>query len=157
MQWDSSLSAGFTDGEPWIPVNPNHEEVNVESERRDDDSVWHYYRDLISLRSEYDVVVYGEYEPLFPDDDTVWAYTRTLTGEESDEQLLVTLNFSDGEVAVGLPEAVTSDDATLLLGNYEYDGEGDADADGVVDAEGELAAGDLHLRPWEARVYHRES
>ncbi len=154
MQWSSEPHAGFTDGEPWIGVNPNYESVNVEAERRDDDSVWHYYRDLISLRDEYDVVVYGEYDPLFPDDDTVWAYTRTLTDEESDEQLLVALNFSDGEVAVGLPEDVTSDDATLLIGNYRYDGDGDAATD--VDVEGELAAGDLRLRPWEARVYHHE-
>jgi oligo-1,6-glucosidase len=146
MQWTDGENAGFTDGEPWIGVNPNHEEVNVAAERDDDESVFNYYRDLIALRDEYDVVVYGEYEPLFPDDDTVWVYTRTLATDEGDEQLLVALNFSDDEAAVGLPDRVASDDATLLLGN-------DAD-EGDADVASELAAGDLHLGPWEARVYH---
>jgi oligo-1,6-glucosidase len=157
MQWDSTENAGFTDGEPWIPVNPNHDEINVEAERSDPDSVWHYYRDLISLRDEYDVIVYGDYEPLFPDDDTVWAYTRTLATEAGDERLVVALNFSPSAVAVGLPDEVGRDDATLLIGNYDTaSGVGDADdldldVETVVD---ELAAGDLRLRPWEARVYH---
>ena len=145
MQWDSTEHAGFTDGEPWIGVNPNYDEINVEDERADPDSVWHYYRDLVSLRDEYDVVVYGDYEPLFPDDDTVWAYTRTLETDAGEERLLVALNFSDAAVAVGLPDGVGSDDATLLLGNYDA---------GDTDSVRELAAGELHLRPWEARVYY---
>ncbi|WP_136588732.1 glycoside hydrolase family 13 protein [Salinigranum halophilum] len=145
MQWSAGPNAGFTDGEPWLGVNPNKGEVNVGTERADEDSVWHYYRDLISLRKEYDVVVYGEYDPLFPDDDTVWAYTRTLSTADGDERLLVALNFSDDDVAVGLPDDVTSDEGALLIGNYP--------ADGDSDVVSELAAGDLRLRPWEARVY----
>ncbi|WP_380677355.1 glycoside hydrolase family 13 protein [Salinigranum sp. GCM10025319] len=159
MQWSAEEHAGFTDGEPWIGVNPNHDEINVEAERADPESVWHYYRDLISLRDEYDVVVYGDYEPLFPDDGTVWAYTRTLATDAGTERLVVALNFSSSEVAVGLPDEVASDDATLLLGNYdaasEVDAAGDTDPDLDVDTVAdELAAGDLRLRPWEARVYH---
>ena len=160
MQWDSTEHAGFTDGEPWIGVNPNHDEINAEAEREDPGSVWHYYRDLISLRGEYDVLVYGDYEPLFPDDDTVWAYTRTVDTEAGEERLIVALNFSSSEVAVGLPDEAGSDDATLLIGNYDAASEvdtGDTERDidgGVGTVADELAAGDLRLRPWEARVYH---
>jgi oligo-1,6-glucosidase len=145
MQWDATEHAGFTDGEPWLPVNPNHEEINAAAEMDDPDSVWQYYRDLIALRHEHDVVVYGDYEPLFPDDDTVWAYTRRLDTDGDEERLVVALNFSDSVVAVGLPDDVASDDATLVLGNEDG---------GDADPEAELAAGELRLRPWEARVYH---
>jgi oligo-1,6-glucosidase len=146
MQWTDDEHAGFSDGEPWIGVNPNHDRINVAAERADDDSVWHYYRDLIALRGEYDVVVYGDYEPLFPDDDSVWVYTRTLGTDEGVERLVVALNFTASTAAVCLPDEVASDDATLLLGNY--------DADAVSDREAEIAAGDLRLQPWEARIYH---
>jgi oligo-1,6-glucosidase len=146
VQWTDGEHAGFTDGEPWIDVNPNHESINVEAARADPDSVWHYYRDLIDLRSEHDVVVYGEYENYFPDHDSLWAYTRTL----GDERLFVTLNFDDASTRVELPDAVTveaDDDPELLLCNY------DADTPATSDPDPETLAA-FDLRPWEARVYH---
>jgi len=144
MQWSAAENAGFTAGEPWIDVNPNHEEINVDSERSDEDSVYHYYRRLIRLRNEYDVFIYGDYEPLYPDDDTVWVYTRTLQTTDREDRLLVTLNFSSSETTVDLPSAVRTDDATVLVGNYDFDGR---------DPAQERTTGDVRLRPWEARVY----
>jgi glycosidase len=143
MQWSDAEHAGFTDGEPWIGVNPNYETVNVEAERADPDSVWHYYRDLIALRDDYDVLVYGEYENYFPDHESLWVYTRTL----GDERLLVTLNFSDTATAFARPEEVSldaTDDVDLLVGNY----------DDVADAPALADLDEFTLRPWEARVYH---
>ncbi|WP_435074068.1 glycoside hydrolase family 13 protein [Halorubrum sp. HHNYT27] len=145
MQWSTAEHAGFTDGEPWIGVNPNHDAINVERERADGESVWHYYRELVDLREEYDAVVYGDYEPLFPEDDEVWAYTRTLETAAGAERIVVALNFTGDDLDVNLPAGVTSDGAALLLGNYR--------GEGTADATGEFAAGDLRLRPWEARVY----
>ncbi len=160
MQWSAAENAGFTDGEPWIGVNPNRDEINVERERADDESVWRYYRDLVDLRAEHDVLVYGDYEPLFPDDDEVWVYARTLAsgdGEargdsggrtgpaDGEERLLVALNFTGDDRDVSLPGGVASDEAALLIGNYR--------GEGAADATREFAAGELRLRPWEARVY----
>jgi glycosidase len=134
MQWTDGEHAGFTDGEPWIPVNPNHEEVNVEAARADSDSIWHYYRDLIALRGEEDVLVYGEYDLLSPAHDEIWAYTRTL-GEET---VLVVLNFSSGTPRFEPPTNLEGRDAELIVANYE------------VGAE---RVEPYALRPWEARVY----
>jgi oligo-1,6-glucosidase len=144
MQWTDGTHAGFTDGEPWIGVNPNHDAINVERERATDNSVWRYYRDLVALREEHDVVVYGDYEPLFPDDDEVWAYTRTLDGDDGTERLVVALNFSGDDTDIRLPDGVATEGGSYLLGNYDVDEAAAAQA---------LAAGDLRLRPWEARVY----
>ena len=50
MQWDEGPQAGFTTGEPWIKVNPNHAAINVVQALADPHSVLHYYRQLIRLR-----------------------------------------------------------------------------------------------------------
>ena len=145
VQWTDGENAGFTDGEPWIGINPDKETVNAAAAREDPGSVWHYYRELISLRSDDevgDLVVYGEYEQLTPEHESLWIYTRAFEGE----RLLVALNFSDGRTTIDLPTDAVDAGATadLLLANYAIEG--------AVTAVGDLA--DLVLRPWEARVYH---
>jgi len=136
MQWDDSDHAGFTDGDPWLPVNPEHEEINVAAAESDPDSVLHYYRDLRELRADHDVLVYGEYELLLPDHESVWAYRRRLDeATDGANEGLVALNFDTSETTVSLP---VDDGDDLLLANYED----------VPDTEGEPT-----LRPYEARVY----
>ena len=129
MQWDASEHAGFTTGEPWIPVNPNYPEINAEAARSDPDSVFHHYRRLIALRHDEPVVAYGDFTMLLPDDERVYAFTRRL----GDVELLVLGNFSGEAAPVELPEA----GGELLLGNYADAGE------------------ERVLRPWEARVLRR--
>ncbi|WP_380677354.1 alpha-glucosidase [Salinigranum sp. GCM10025319] len=140
MQWSADEHAGFTDGEPWIPVNPNHDEINVDAEREDPESVWHYYRDLIDLRHDENVLVYGSYELLLPDHDRLWVYTRTLTDDDGavDERTLTVLNVASAETRFEPPEAVAGEAEELLVSNYDAEST-------TVEAE--------TLRPWEARVY----
>ena len=94
MQWSAEENAGFTDGTPWIEVNPNYTEINAEAERRDPDSVFSYYRTLIRLRKEYPVFIDGKFELLMEEDEQIFAYTRT----SDEEKMLVCANFS-GEPA----------------------------------------------------------
>jgi oligo-1,6-glucosidase len=138
MQWSDEPEAGFTDGEPWIKVNPNYTDINVECAREDEDSVLNYYRELISLREEYPVLVYGAYELILGDHPEIYAYHRTL----DDERLLVVLNFFDGEPRFEHPGEITAEEWSLLLGNYAVD---DADPSAFA------------CRPYEARVYHRQT
>jgi glycosidase len=140
MQWSAEENAGFTDGEPWIGVNPNHEEINVAAERADDESVWHYYRDLIDLRHEEDVLVYGSYELLLPEHEQLWVFTRTLRDDagEVGERTLTVLNVGNEETAFDPPESVAGDATELLIANYPVE---------------PTTVGRETLRPWEARVY----
>jgi oligo-1,6-glucosidase len=131
MQWTDSQHAGFTSGVPWIPVNPNHTEINAAAALADPDSVFHHYRRLIELRHTEPVVAHGDFTMLLPDDERVYAFTRRLDGVE----LLVLANFSGEAAPVALPEAA----GELLLGNYGEPGD------------------ELRLRPWEARVLRRRS
>jgi glycosidase len=137
MQWDDSANAGFTDPEadPWLPVNPNSREVNVAAARSTSDSIWHYYRELIALRHEHDVLVHGDYEPVLPDHESVWAYERTL----GDDRAFVALNWSPEPTSVRLPRGTRSDRATSVASNYP-------DRTGGVPER-------LDLEPYEARVW----
>ncbi|OAT81983.1 glucohydrolase [Bacillus sp. MKU004] len=134
MQWDDSEHGGFTTGDPWLKVNPNYTEINAEQAVEDPDSVFHYYRRLISLRKEYPIMVYGSYELLMPDHDKIYAYTRKYEGRT----MLVMLNFSDEKPVFKLPTEYEGAGG-LLIGNYR------------VEAGTDIR--EVELRPYEARVY----
>ena len=44
MQWNEEKQGGFTDGTPWIEVNPNYKEINARKELQDEDSIFAYYQ-----------------------------------------------------------------------------------------------------------------
>ncbi len=134
MQWNGTANAGFTTGRPWIGVNPNYREINVEQALGDADSVFHYYQRLIALRHTEPVIVHGVYDIVLADHPQIYAFTRTL----GDQRLLVLLNFSGEPAGLELPAALRTEGAELLVANYP-----------VADD----AALPAQLRPWEARVY----
>ena len=135
MQWDGGANGGFTTGEPWMEVTKNSSYINAQAELADEDSVFHYYRKLVQLRKDYDVVAYGDFEALAERHPQVFAYRRTYGGEE----LLVVNNFYGRETVweSGLDTAGFE----KLLGNYE----GGCPADGKFE-----------LRPFETMVLYRK-
>ena len=82
VQWDNTENAGFTEGTPWINVNPNYKEINAKAETADPNSVFHYYKKLIALRKENPIMVYGKYELLLEDSEELYVYTRTMDTEK---------------------------------------------------------------------------
>lgn len=90
FQWDASSQAGFTSGEPWIKVNPNHTIINAAAQENDSNSVLNYFRKVIRLRKENPVLVHGKYDLLAKNDPNIYAYTRQL----ENKKVLVLLNFS---------------------------------------------------------------
>ncbi|MCI3922971.1 alpha-glucosidase [Paenibacillus sp. TRM 82003] len=135
MQWSDAPNAGFTEGTPWLKVNPNYVDINVERALADPDSIYHYYKKLIALRKAHPVAVYGNYDLIAPDHEHVYAYTRTL----ENEKLIVLANLFPVETTFALPETIRYDHGELLLAN------------GPADRAASLRA--LTLRPYEARVY----
>src|SRR4029077_14835729 len=113
MQWDASEQSGFTTGTPWIPVNPNHAEINAEAAWADPDSVLHHYRALIELRHSEPAVVHGDFTMLLPNDEHVYAFTRRL----DDVELLVVGNFSGALVAASIDDADAWRRAELVVTN----------------------------------------
>ena len=115
MQWNGRPGAGFTDGTPWIMINPNYTQINAEEQTAREDSVFHYYQRLIQLRKQYEIIVYGSCELLLPDDPDLYVYTRSLNGE----RLLVICNFRDSARDFCLPDGWDPDRMELLIGNCE--------------------------------------
>ena len=115
MQWDDGSNAGFTEGEPWIRVNPNYVDINVKAALADPDSVFYCYKKLIALRKEYDVIRDGDFTLLEPDSDELFVYTRSL----GDERLLVIANFFGNTVPYDLPEGWDTERADVLIHNYK--------------------------------------
>lgn len=134
MQWDDGPQAGFTTGQPWIMVNPNYKEINVKKELTDPDSVFHYYRKLIALRKQEDIITEGSCQLLEPDHEKLYIYTRTL----DTEKLLVICNFSKDETVYGIPAEFSN--ARVLIRNLP----------------GDQPEGTLRLRPYEAVVLKTE-
>ena len=130
MQWNAGDNAGFTNGTPWLTVNPNKETINAEAALADPDSVFYYYQKLIAIRKEYDVIRSGSFTLLCPEDEKVFAYTR----DTEHGHLLVVCNFSGEETAFDLPEAY--ENAKVLLSNYKDPGK--------------------NLRPYEAAMFYYE-
>ena len=112
MQWDASEHAGFTSGNPWLPLNPNYIDVNTEAELADENSVFNHFKKMTALRKESEVLIYGDYALLLPEHPQVYAYTRSL----GDEQFLVMLNFSKEKVSVTLEEL--GNFSELKINNY---------------------------------------
>jgi alpha-glucosidase len=98
MRWDGSRTAGFTTGEPWLPVGTEVERLNVEAERADRRSVLQLHRRLLALRRERPALAVGDWAGVAAPDG-VLAYRRTDAGQA----LLVLANLTHDPVDVPLP------------------------------------------------------
>ncbi len=90
MQWCAREKAGFTGGEPWLPIADDYREVNVEMERDDPCSMLALYQRLLSLRRGEPALEVGRFEPLDTDGDML-AYIRR--GREAESTFLIALNL----------------------------------------------------------------
>lgn len=112
MQWNTQENAGFTTGTPWLKVNDNYTEINMETQDADPDSVLNYYRKLIALRKSpayKEVFAYGEFLPVYQNTSSVMAYYR----KTEKQRILITANFGKEAVSLTLEYPVKQ----LLLSN----------------------------------------
>lgn len=128
MQWSEEMNAGFSEGTPWIGMNPNYTEINVDRQLSDEQSILNYYKAMIRLRKENDAFVYGDYELVLAEDAQVYAYTRT----HENTSFLVVANLTAEAASIeSLYETVK--DAQVVLANSDSES--------------------LELAPFEARIY----
>ncbi len=130
VQWSAEENAGFTTGTPWLPVNENYKEINVEREENDPDSLLNFYRKAIALRKSLPVVRYGEYKEHFRRSKKLYVYTR----ETESQRLLVVCSFSEKPTKIKIPNRYNTEKGELILSNYN-------ERDEKI------------LKPYETRVY----
>jgi len=107
-------------------LNPNYKDINARDQIEDKNSVFTYYKKLIQLRHNSDLIVYGDYELLDPEDNEAFAYKRRY----NDETLLVISNFTDQELTRDYGQS----QGKQLISNYADDK-------------------NMELRPYESKVY----
>lgn len=115
MQWNASKNAGFTGGNPWFYVNPRYKEINVENALADKDSIYHYYKELIRLRHEEDILTEGTFEMILLEDEFIFAYFRKI----KEKKWLIVANFSEEEQAFYIPDIEKDNEVKIILSNYE--------------------------------------
>ena len=126
MQWDASMQAGFSTGKPWIPVNENHEQINVAAAENDPNSILHYYRKMIAYRKANLSLVYGHFEDLLPQHPYLFVYKRW----DDKGTFLAVHNFRDENTNWEQKES----GYTMDIGNY-------------------ATPSSQFLSPWESRIY----
>ena len=90
MQWNDSVNAGFSTHAPWLPVPPSYKTHNVATESKDANSVLEFYRKVLALRHDNNVLLEGSYSALNEDDGNVLSYLRSYKAKA----VLVALNMS---------------------------------------------------------------
>jgi alpha-glucosidase len=132
MQWNGDAAAGFTEGDPWLPLGQDHGACNVETLMADERSILWLYRRLIELRSGSRALRIGDFALLDSAED-ILLYRRSC----GEVHLTVALNFAPTEKTLELPPA--GHPYSIVLST-------------AVDRTGPLAGPDLTLRPNEGVI-----
>jgi alpha-glucosidase len=137
MQWSAESRAGFTTGEPWLPIAGDYREINVQAQRDDPGSMLSLYHRLIALRRGEPALEVGRFEPVEGDGD-VLAYIRTA--REGESVFLVALNLGPQPQSLRLGQRA----GRVALSTH-------------LDRIGERAAKSLELRPDEGVILRLEA
>ncbi|CZT24040.1 related to alpha-amylase [Ramularia collo-cygni] len=118
MQWSNEPNGGFTGSDlPWMNVNPNYTWLNVEAQKIDTDSIWHFWKARIEMRKEYrELFMFGAFELHDYENSHTFTYSKTAADGQT---ALVVLNFSREEVPLNATQkALLGDGYRLLASNY---------------------------------------
>lgn len=131
IPWDESLNGGFSTETPWLALNPNYQDLNVKKDQQDEESIFRYYKKLIRLRKEHELIVWGDYKELLPNDPQLFVYERSYQGET----WLMIINFYEKSTMYKDDDRKVE---TIVISNY-------IDSSKKIDK--------LELRPFESIVY----
>ncbi|WP_407370357.1 glycoside hydrolase family 13 protein [Carnobacterium sp.] len=131
IPWDESLNGGFSTETPWLALNPNYQDLNVKKDQQNEESIFNYYKKLIRLRKEHELIVWGDYKELLPNDPQLFVYERSYQGET----WLIIINFYEKLTMYKDDDRKVE---TIVISNY-------MDSSKKIDK--------LELRPFESVVY----
>lgn len=123
MQWSDELNAGFSTGEPWLPISEDHDTVNVEMQRQDPGSMLTLYRRLIDLRRGEPALEVGRFERVKVNE--LLSYVRRSREGEAD--FLIVLNLGEHEQHFTMP-GNTNGGRIAVSTHLDREGEEIADA-----------------------------
>jgi len=143
IQWDDSENAGFSKGKPWMRIHDDYKQWNIAAQRKDPNSVWSFWQKMLSLRKEYEALVYGVFIPLDESNESIYAYIRD--DPTVAQRLLVVLNMARGSgrgeaSTFAVPKDLDGSKAKLIISNGN-------------ESEGSGFGSEIKLEAWEGRIY----
>ncbi len=103
LQWSTGKNAGFTTADqPWLPVNDDYKENNIQVERKDPSSYLSLYQTLCKLRNTSTAIKTGRFKTIHTGHESVLGYTRS-NGKKSH---IILVNFSEQQVEAKLPATI---------------------------------------------------
>lgn len=151
MQWNRERYGGFSQAEPWLPMSAGfREEITVEAQEKDDDSILAFYKKLVAMRKQYPVIGEGEISFLETGTDLVMAYRRAL----GEQEMVVFCNLGREKQTVHVDRRWR--EYEVLLGNYPLPAGGRLPVTGAGcghSHNGEGPGEDIYeMRPYELMV-----
>ena len=134
-QWDATANAGFSSGKPWIKVNPRYTSINLDADRKSENSIFAFYQELIKMRRENPAIIDGNLKFLLEDHNEILMYLRICARQT----LLIVANYSGSEIPFEIPEEIKENVWNRLLTNKK-------DTLPSLEANRELF-------PWEVEIY----
>lgn len=114
MQWNSTKNAGFSESKPWLKINNNYQEINVENALADSNSLFYWYQTLNKLRTNESknninkILIEGKFQLIDPNHKDVFAYERVYRNQK----LVVIANWTSKEIKYNF------DDSKVILNSY---------------------------------------
>ncbi len=108
MQWTGDVGAGFTSGKPWLKINPNFTEINVEADLYDHDGVIAFFKRINSYKKNSETLKFGDFSEIYSG-RSVYAFKRETSGES----LIALFNFSKHKQKI--PSLIKG---TCVISNY---------------------------------------
>jgi oligo-1,6-glucosidase len=109
MQWNDQQYAGFSAEKPWIMMDEDYKNCNVETQLQDENSVLRFFQKLIALRKEHKVIYYGDVVITNKKEKDLFTYYR----KDETETLYIEINLgSTNKKRLKCPEGIQ------LLSNY---------------------------------------
>ena len=109
MQWNKEKNAGFTSGTPWLKLNPNYTEINVEDDTKSPDGVSAFFKRINAFKKSSEILKEGSFRELHRG-KWVYVFERELEGKK----LVCVCNFKDKKVSYPIEL-----NGERVLSNYE--------------------------------------
>jgi len=133
MRWDATPGAGFTSGDPWLPIGDDLSAVNVASQQATAGSMLELHRRLIELRRSESALTVGNWAPVSAAGEFL-VYERSF----DNRRLIVALNLGQHQRRLDLGSLGAG--TVLLSTELDRQGEKVSGATSIRGAEGLIVA-----------------
>lgn len=119
MPWQhDAVHAGFSQGQPWLPVPAEHQSKSVDLQEQAADSVLNYVRQILRWRKQHPALLHGEIRFLEAAEPLL-----VLQRQYADSQIFAAFNLSSASQRLHLPDLHGASTLSGFNLAHEWDGQ----------------------------------